>query len=179
MGGWSMGGWVALKFALAHPERVRRMFLVNSAGINFDFSPGPGLFQPKTIEQAQYLIALLTPHAHRIPKFVARDLMREMRPTRPVVQRLMESMMAGEDLLDGKLREIRAPVLIVWGKQDALIPLMCGEEMHRQIPHSVLAVFEGAGHLAPAECSGRVLPEIVQFLQAEPPWPASVHEFAR
>ena len=94
-----------------------------------------------------------------------------------VVQRAMKSMMAKGDLLDGKLGVIRAPVLIVWGKQDALIPLMCGEEMHQQMPHSLLAIFDGCGHLAPAECSGRVLPEILHFLEAEPPLPASVHEF--
>ena len=79
--------------------------------------------------------------------------------------------------MDGKLGAIRVPILIVWGKQDALIPLMCAEEMHRQMPHSLLAIFDGCGHLAPAACSGRVLPETLRFLDAEPPWPASVQEF--
>ena len=179
VGGWSMGGWIALNFALVHPERVRRIFLVDSAGMNFDFPVGAELFQPARVEDAQRLIALLTPHARLIPRFVARDLMREMRPTRPVVRRLMESMMTGNDLIDGKLHCLQVPVLIVWGKQDALIPLKCGEEMHREMPHSVLAVFDGCGHLAPAECAGRVLPEILQFLEAEPPLSASVHEFPR
>jgi pimeloyl-ACP methyl ester carboxylesterase len=33
--GFSMGGWVALKFAVDHPERVRRLVLVDSAGLKF------------------------------------------------------------------------------------------------------------------------------------------------
>ena len=49
--------------------------------------------------------------------------------------------------------------------------------MHRQIPQSLLAIFDGCGHLAPAECSGSVLPEIRQFVEAEPPLPPSVREF--
>jgi pimeloyl-ACP methyl ester carboxylesterase len=176
LGGWSMGGWVALKFTLVHPERVRRVFVDDSAGVNFKLPFDPALFQPRTTEQAQKLLALLTPQAHRIPAFVGRDMVREMRPTRWVVERALKSMATGGDLLDGKLRAIQVPVLIVWGKQDALIPLYCGEEMHREMPQSLLEVFDGCGHLAPVECR-RVLPETLHFLKAEPPLPASVQEF--
>ena len=88
----------------------------------------------------------------------------------------MQSMMAGGDLLDGKLQAIYAPVLILWGKQDALIPLTCGEELHREIPQSLFAIFEGCGHLAPVLSSHRLLSEIVRFLEAEPPLPASARE---
>jgi hypothetical protein len=48
--------------------------------------------------------------------------------------------------------------------------------MHRQIPQSLLYVIDGCGHLAPAVCSRRVLPEILHFLEAQPPLPASVRE---
>jgi pimeloyl-ACP methyl ester carboxylesterase len=177
LGGWSMGGWVALKFALDHPERVRRIFVADSAGVNFKLPFDPVLFQPVTVDQAQRLLVLLTPRGSQIPRFLARDVVRRMGPMRWVVQRAMTSMMAKGDLLDGKLDAIRVPVLIVWGKQDALIPLLCGEEMHQQIPQSLLAIFDGCGHLAPAECGSWVLPEIRQFLEAEPPLPPSVREF--
>lgn len=179
LGGWSMGGWVALKFALEHPERVRRIFVADSAGIMFMPPFDLALFQPSTTDQAQRLLVLLMPQARPIPRFVARDVVRRMRPTRWVVQRATKSMMAGGDLLDGKLSDIHGPVLIVWGKQDALIPVACGEEMHRQIPQSVFEIFDRCGHLALAECSHRVLPQILQFLESEPPLPSSVHEFPR
>jgi len=177
LGGWSMGGWVALKFALDHPERVHRILVADSAGIDFKLPFDPTLFQPATVDQAQRLLVLLTPEGSLIPRFVARDVVRRVGPMRWVVQRAMTSMMSKRDLLDGKLDAIRVPVLIVWGKQDALIPLRCGEEMHRQIPQSLLAIFDGCGHLAPAECRGRVAPEIRQFLEAEPPLLPSVREF--
>lgn len=176
LGGWSMGGWVALTFALAHPERVRRLFLIDSAGVRFNPGFAATLFQPATVDDARQLLAFLTPRAHLIPRFVARDMIREMRPTRPVVHRLMESMLEGSDLLDGKLHNLRAPVFIAWGKQDALIPVSCGEELHRQIPHSQLVIFDGCGHLLPAESSRRLLPEALRFLNSEPPLPASVRE---
>jgi pimeloyl-ACP methyl ester carboxylesterase len=164
VGGWSMGGWVALKFTLSHPERVRRVFVADGAGISFNLPFRAALFYPSTVEQAERFLAWLTPQAARIPRFIARDLIRKMRPTAWVVDRSMKSMLTGADILNGRLQAIHAPVLIVWGKQDILIPLACGEEMHREIPQSVLATFDGCGHLAPVECRNEVLPVVLHFL---------------
>ena len=177
LAGWSMGGWVVLKFALAHPNRVRRVAVYDSAGIYFKPRFDPALFHPTTIEETQQFLALLTPQASRIPRFVARDLIREAHPAAWVVDRSMKSMQAGADLLNGKLQALQVPVLIVWGKQDVLLPLFCGEEMRREMPQSSLAIFDGCGHLAPAECSGRILPETLHFLEAEPPLPPFMREF--
>jgi pimeloyl-ACP methyl ester carboxylesterase len=177
LGGWSMGGWVVLKFALAHPESVRRVVVYDSAGVYFKPQFDTALFHPATVEQAQHFLALLTPQASRIPRFVVRDLIRAGRPTAWVVDRSMKSMQAGADLLNGQLQSVQLPVLIVWGKQDVLLPLSCGEEMQHEIPGSSLAVFDGCGHLAPAECSDRVLAETLHFLEAEPPLPPFTREF--
>jgi pimeloyl-ACP methyl ester carboxylesterase len=175
--GWSMGGWVVLKFALAHPERVRRVVVYDSAGIYFKPRFDPALFHPATVEQAQQFLALLTPQASRIPRFVARDLIREARPTAWVVDRSMQSMQAGGDLLDGKLQSLKVPVLIVWGKQDVLVPVFCGEEMRHEMSQSSLAIFDGCGHLAPAECRNPIVAETLRFLEAEPPLAPSTREF--
>jgi len=177
LGGWSMGGWVALKFTLDHPERVRRIFVADSAGLNFKPAWDPGLFTPTTPQQVDEFVAILTPRYRHLPRFVARDFIREMRRQGWVVRRSLASMRAGADLLDGKLSAISLPVLILWGKQDATTPLECGEQMHHEMPQSVLAVFDGCGHLAPIECRRAVLPEIIQFLEADPPLPGGVQEF--
>jgi pimeloyl-ACP methyl ester carboxylesterase len=57
------------------------------------------------------------------------------------------------------------PTLIIWGKQDHLIPLSTGISMHQQIPQSVLQIYDGCGHLAPGQCAARVAPRLVDFLQ--------------
>src|SRR5204863_3640946 len=137
------------------------------------------LFHPTTTEQVQQLLAWLTPQASRIPNFVARDIIRELRPTRWVVDRAMKSMHTGADLLDDKLQSVQAPVLIVWGEQDILIPMACGETMRQKIPGSSLAIFDGCGHLAPVECADRILPVTLKFLQAEPVPIPSRREFPR
>lgn len=176
LGGWSMGGWIALKMALEYPQCIRRLFLIDSAGVTFKVPFEPSIFQPETLQEARRFLTLLTPFAAYIPDFVARDLIRQMRPARWVVQRALKSMMGGSELLDGKLGTIRVPVFIAWGKQDALIPLSCGEQMHREMPYSQLAIFSGCGHMMPTEKSGSLVLETVRFLAADPPLPPGIRE---
>jgi len=177
LAGWSMGGWIALKFTLAHPEHVRRLVVFDSAGVDFKPAFDPALFHPATVAQAQEFLTWLTPQAARIPRFIARDMIREMHPRGWVVDRAMKSMLSRVDILNGKLGAIQVPVLIVWGKQDILVPLFCADEMHREMPQSLLEVFDGCGHLAPVECRERIEPEVLHFLDAQPPLPPSIREF--
>jgi pimeloyl-ACP methyl ester carboxylesterase len=177
LGGWSMGGWIALKFTVDHPERVRRLFVCDSAGVYFQPAFPPELFSPTTPQQVDQLMALVASHPPPIPGFVARDLIRRAVRERSIVQSALASMEAGTDVLDGKLEKIGQPTLILWGKQDATTPLAVGEEIHREMPQSLLAVFDGCGHLAPEECSGPLIAEAARFLQADPPLAGGTHEF--
>jgi len=71
--------------------------------------------------------------------------------------------------MDFRLYAIQQPTLIVWGKQDELIPLSSGEKIYRSIHGSSLLVVDGCGHLTPAECSRVSLQGMVAFLGAQPP----------
>ena len=165
--GWSMGGWIALKFTLDHPDRVRRLVVYDSAGISFRPSVDPRLFAARTRQELSRLYAALSPHPLYIPPFVARDLLRQAAERGWVVKRSLDSMRAGRDVLDGRLSAIHAPVLIVWGELDTLIPPSCGQQMHREIPQSTLVLVPGCGHLAPVECSRQTVAETIGFLKAD------------
>ena len=169
LGGWSMGGWIVLNYTLDFPARVRRVFVLDSAGIRFKPSWSISLFSPATPQQVDQFMAILTPHAPHIPLFIAHDMIREMAKESWIVDRAYAAMTTGQDQLDGRLHGILQPVLILWGKQDVTTPLECGEEMHREMPQSVLSVFDGCGHLTPVVCRDRVLPKVLQFLDATPP----------
>lgn len=169
VGGWSMGGWIAMKLAADHPALVDRLILYDSAGIYFPATFGPDLFTPNDVAGVRKLVATLTPNPVQIPDFAARAMVRKLQASAWVVRRSMGSMMSGVDLMDFRLHGIQEPTLIVWGSKDALIPLSVGEKLHNDIPNSVLDVIEGCGHLAPAECSKPVLAGTVSFLKAQPP----------
>ena len=170
VGGWSMGGWVALKLALDHPEQVDRLVVYDSAGVYFAPTFTAADFAPTTPAGVMRLSELLSPHPKMLPDFVARGAVRKLQRDAWVVSRSIRSMESGSDLLDFRLAGISAPVLIVWGKEDRLIPLAVGEKMHASIPGSNLLVVEGCGHLAPAECLPPVRKATLAFLKSEPVW---------
>ena len=48
--------------------------------------------------------------------------------------------------ISDELEHIQAPVLIVWGEKDTLLPLQLGRLLHRRLPASELVIIPGAGH---------------------------------
>jgi pimeloyl-ACP methyl ester carboxylesterase len=169
VGGWSMGGWVAMKLALDHPEMVDRLVVYDSAGVYFPATFGPELFVPTDAPGVARLLKMLSPHPQTMPDFVVRDVVRKLGHNGWVISRSMSAMTSGRDLLDFRLHDIRLPTLVVWGSADVLIPLSAGKSIHEGIPNSVLNVMEGCGHLAPLECWRPVAEATDAFLKAQPP----------
>lgn len=167
--GWSMGGWVALEFALQHPERVDRLVAMDSAGLKFQTSLSPDVLEPNNIPQLKRLETVLMAHTYYIPGFVQRDLLRRMERNRPVVHRTLQSLLREDGDLAGRLGQLRMPVLLVWGAEDALIPPSVGMRIYGAIPQSVLELYFDCGHMGPATCSGRIVPRVIDFLRSQPP----------
>ena len=165
LGGWSMGGWIAVLVAAEHPERVSRLMLFDSAGLYAPPQFDVALFTPSTVTQLDELKALLSPQPQPIPSFMARDILRNIRRNGWVVQRALATMLTAQDVVDNILPQLKMPVLIVWGSLDRVTPLGLGETMHRLIPQSQLDVFPGCGHMAPIECSAALGPKVVAFAQ--------------
>lgn len=169
VGGWSMGGWIAMKLALDHPEMVDRLVIYDSAGTYFPATFGPELFTPNDVAGVKKLHGFLSPKPFDPPSFVAEAVVRKLQGNAWVVRRSMAAMTNGRDLLDFRLHSISQPMLIVWGAEDELIPLSVGETIHKGVAQSVLDVIAGCGHLAPAECARPVTEGTVEFLRSEPP----------
>jgi pimeloyl-ACP methyl ester carboxylesterase len=170
LAGWSMGGWLAMRVALDQPQRIRRLVIFDSAGTRFSLTWDTSLFEPDTAAKLAELDNLLMagPAPH-VPSFVQRDIFRFVKKHGWVVKRNMDSMLTGADLLDVKLSALKMPMLIVWGKQDHLIPVSAGAQMHRAVPQSEFVVVDACGHLAPGQCAGQVGPVFKGFLDEASP----------
>ncbi len=163
IGGWSMGGWIAVLVAAEHPQLVSRLMLFDAAGLRVEPPFDTALFTPSTRAQLSQLQALLTPRPRPIPAFIAGNLLRNFRHNGWVIQRALATMLSGQDVVDGLLPQLKMPVLLAWGSLDRITPLAQGETMHRLIPQSQLDVFAGCGHLAPMECATVEGPKVVAF----------------
>ena len=163
--GISMGGWIAARLAGESPERVERLVLVDAAGMRPD---GPAIpaeaLLPRDEEGVRRLVATVRHNAPVPPSFVARDILALRLREEWIVRRALESMRAGRDWLNGTLGRADMPVLIVWGRQDVLIPVAYGEALKAELPHAELVVLDGCGHVPIADCPAAFDRAFVPFL---------------
>ena len=93
MAGWSMGGWIAMQVALQQPQRIRRLVLLDSAGLRFQLSFDPALFQPASPTDLVKLEEILIPHPRPLPGFLAMAMLRRGDHVGWVVRCSVQSMM--------------------------------------------------------------------------------------
>jgi pimeloyl-ACP methyl ester carboxylesterase len=169
--GNSLGGWIAASFALTHPERIDRLVLCDAAG----YAAVTKTMDPRALsalrlanrEDIRYL-GPLTFHDKRFYEDV--DLVLKQRVTAGdnyTINQFLDSMIRGEDVLDGRLGGIHKPTLIVWGREDKLIPLNFAERFHKEITGSRLEVIDNCGHMPQVECADRFNHPLLKFFGDE------------
>jgi pimeloyl-ACP methyl ester carboxylesterase len=169
--GLSMGGWIAARLAGEHPERVERLVLVDAAGMRpDDESPIPAeVLLPHDEAGVRRLVAAVRHKPPPLPGFLARDILKDRLREEWVVRRALESMRPGRDWLNGTLARATMPVLVVWGRQDVLIPLAYASPLVAEFAHARLAVLDGCGHVPMADCPLEFDRELLGFLGSSAP----------
>jgi pimeloyl-ACP methyl ester carboxylesterase len=162
--GVSMGGWIALKLAAEHPERVKRLVLISSAGLAFASTLTETSFSASTVEEQRRNFRLQSDLAPRFPDFILRDFVRHSRKKASIVRASMRSMLERQDLsMDGKLQRVRMPVLIIAGTADRIVPFDVALRLKREMPHATLVPLPGCSHLAIIECRAPALRALTAF----------------
>jgi pimeloyl-ACP methyl ester carboxylesterase len=67
-----------------------------------------------------------------------------------------------------RVSEIECPTLIVWGRNDRVVPVSSAEEYHRLIDRSRVEVFDDTGHVPMVERPARFNAVLGEFLAEEP-----------
>jgi pimeloyl-ACP methyl ester carboxylesterase len=161
--GNSMGGWISLRFAHQHPERLLKLILVASAGIRF--SPPPlEVFTPDSPADVELLFSYLKVNPPKLPHWILKDWLRHSQERRHSVKTMIDSMLTGRDLMDASLQEVSTPTLLLWGEKDRLIPVEAAHRMLNGLPHAKLEVFEKKGHLLFHEAYSEIMLKIQEWL---------------
>ncbi len=167
--GISMGGWIVSRLAGEHPETVERLVVVDAAGMQSDGSDIPAeTLLPRDEEGVRRLIAVVRHNAPTVPSFVIREILARRLREEWIVRRALESMATGDDWLNGTLARADMPVLVVWGKQDVLIPVDYAAALQAEFPDAELEVLDGCGHVPMADCPEAFDRVFLEFMVAAP-----------
>lgn len=173
--GNSLGGWAAMAFTLAHPQRVEKLVLVDSAGYSFENAPvkptraSLSALNPSSVDGAKALLGVVMANKSFATQANAEMLFAAhmRRGDGYTIDQFLDSIFRGDDVLDGKLGGIKVPTLIVWGRGDLLITLASGEQFAKDIPGAQLTVLDGCGHIPQMECASPFNAALTKFLNTE------------
>ena len=156
LAGSSMGGWIALEMAVRNTASIRSLTLSAPAGIHvkgltkgdlFMWSPEETMRQllhdPQMAEKA---IAALPEGVEADPVFLK---------NRSTTAKLLWSPRLYNPHLYKWLHRIDVPTLIVWGREDKLLPVGYAEAYANLIPDAQTAILDACGHLPYLEQAGR------------------------
>jgi pimeloyl-ACP methyl ester carboxylesterase len=160
--GNSLGGWIAIWLALDWPQRVSRLVVLDSAGLKNVKSQLPtGLSQP-TVDSLKEFQRKAYYRPRPIPERVWSAIVARAQGNQAV--KVMESQVE-EDELDLRLASLRRPILLLWGKEDRVIPISIGYQMRSLIPAAVWREVSECGHLPQKECPVPVIRAIIEMIQ--------------
>jgi pimeloyl-ACP methyl ester carboxylesterase len=177
LAGNSMGGHVAWRYTLAHPERVDHLVLVDAAGLPRD-EPVPFAFRVMSTPGLSYIGRWVTPHfliartlrdAYADPTRITEadvDLYEDLL-LREGNREATRERFAGHDdpATAQRLGEIKAPTLILWGERDRWILPKYGEHFHDAIAGSRLVMLPGVGHPGMEEAPDATVAQVRKFLE--------------
>ncbi len=177
LGGSSMGGFIAAQFAATHPDAVRSLWLLDAAGaamardtelINRYVATGE---MPLLVRRAADYGALLAAVTYRrplLPHSLRLALGRRAAADYALHSRIFREIGVESPPLDERYAAIRAPTLIVWGREDRILNPAAGEFMRARVPRSRLRLMDATGHLPMIERPAATAADLLAFL-ADPP----------
>ena len=166
--GFSLGGWLASELATMCPHKFKKLVLVGPTGIK----PPEGEIYDMFLQVAKDFITDGFLNPSQIEEF------QQVCPDDPLAEQVEAWEVAREEAcrlawrpymyypgLPNLLSRLKAlPTLIVWGQQDAIVPLSAGQAYHEAIDGSRLAVLEDCGHRPEVEKSAEFVDLVHRFL---------------
>lgn len=153
--GNSFGGALAVALAARHPDRVERMMLMGSAGVYFVPPPvfGFDLSKGLNADTMRHMVNLFTVHPERVTEDMVQ--IRLQMAIRPGAMARLARMFPGDTRMtrvtslvtdNALIASIKAPTLLVHGRDDRIVPTTTSHRLHELIADSDLCVLSRCGH---------------------------------
>ena len=178
--GNSLGGGIAWHYALAYPQKLSKLVLVDASGfsslrkskgaIGFKIAQTPVLNQIVKFVTPWFLVKKSLEDVYADDSRISDSLvdiyfkmtLREGNRTA-----LIDRMRAGFQNESSKIAGIKTPTLIIWGDADQLIPVEHAYLFQKAIIHSQLSVFKSVGHVPMEESPKQFSTVLNQYLDQQ------------
>lgn len=137
--GNSLGGWIALLYALQYPERVHDLVLESSGGLSRPLS------SPLTAQTRDEALQIL--RAVHGPQYEPEDWVIDALLQRAKGSPMLRLTELQEHDIESRLGEIQTPATLIWGANDGVVPLSYGEALRDALPNATMHVIDDAAHI--------------------------------
>jgi pimeloyl-ACP methyl ester carboxylesterase len=175
--GSSMGGIIAAIFTDRHPDLVKKLILIDPAGMMDPPSlPASALSTPIMGELILNLFGnqlllpgmkkdLLNPEA--FPEYLTKYMpqMKIKGFKRAILSTLRSGMLYHQHDVYLRVGQQERPILLLWGKEDQTIPLSTGKQVKEHLPQAVFQIIDQVGHVPHYELPDLVNPILIDFLK--------------
>lgn len=152
--GHFLGGWIAAEMATMSPGVLRRLILVDAAGVRPEVGEIADIFllgEEETTRRAFHNAASVPGYAELFERDPSPEE-REMRVrSREMATRLCWKPYMYDRSLVWLLRRVKLPTLVIWGAEDRIIPVDSGRRIHAAISGSRLEIIPECGHMPHVE----------------------------
>jgi pimeloyl-ACP methyl ester carboxylesterase len=181
--GASMGGMIAQRVAIAAPQRVLSLVsIMSSSGARYLPGPKPHVVQALLSRPEGHDEAAIVAHYIHLFRVIGspgypvdeddlrqRLLLATRRSFHPQGTMRQLTAVAADTRRADELPRIKAPTLVLHGRDDPLVPVACGQDTARRIGGAKYHVIPGMGHDLPAGVVERLLEQMLPHLQAVHP----------
>ncbi len=157
LAGNSMGGFIALNYALSYPEKLKSLTLIDNAGVTsthkseleIAIDNGENPLVATSLEDFDRLLDFIMHKRTPSPRFMKEALLAVQIRNHDLLDAIFWQIIdeALHHSLTDRLGEVSTPTLIIWGRHDRLIDVSCAEVMAASIPNNKIVIFEDAGHI--------------------------------
>ncbi len=149
--GLGFGGWIAAEMATMAPRGFKKLVLVGAMGIK----PERGEIADQALLSYLAYVRLGFADQAAYDRHYGDDMpterLEQLDLNREMTFRIAWRPYMFNPTLPHLLGAVQTPAVVVWGREDRIVPLECGERYAKALRHATLKVIDGAGHFVEME----------------------------
>jgi len=146
--GSSMGGWVSAEMAARDRHQIKGLVLIDPVGIKPEKGEITEIFMVGSdtrLKQRFYDTSQVANYDQYTQELTS-DQANMQHSNQAMASRLCWRPYMNNPSLSHYLADVTTPALVIWGKQDAIVPAECGELYQKALANATLKVIDHCGH---------------------------------